>query len=202
MNTKDRQAFHEDLERALIFAARLHATQTRKGTDVPYISHLLGVASLVIEHGGSRDESIAALLHDSIEDQGHDYPGGVSALKATIQDEFGSGVLSIVEACTDADTIPKPPWRHRKERYIAHLQGATGSARLVSCADKLHNARAIVTDLRALGDCVFERFTAGRDGTLWYYRALATTFAEGGPAALAAELSIAVSEMERLSSQK
>jgi GTP pyrophosphokinase len=111
-------------------------------------------------------------------------------------------VLSIVEACTDADTIPKPPWRHRKERYIAHLQGATGSARLVSCADKLHNARAIVTDLRALGDCVFERFTAGRDGTLWYYRTLATTFAEGGPAALAAELSIAVNEMERLSSRR
>lgn len=200
MSNQERHSFHEDFERALIFTVRLHAAQPRKGTDTPYISHLIGVASLVIEHGGDRDESIAALLHDSIEDQGPNYPGGVAALRADIRREFGPSVLAIVEACTDAETCPKPPWRDRKEQYIAHLHHATASARLVSCADKLHNARAIVADLRALGDAVFDRFKGGKEGTLWYYRTLAATFAELGPSGLAAELEVTVTEMERLAS--
>jgi (p)ppGpp synthase/HD superfamily hydrolase len=197
MNDRRRSEFNADFERALIFATRLHGKQVRKGTSIPYISHLMAVASLVLEHGGGRDEAIAALLHDSIEDQAHEYPGGVAALREEIKAQFGERVLEIVEACTDADVIPKPPWRERKERYLAHLYTVPDYVRLVSCADKLHNARAIVTDLRAMGAAVFERFNAGREGTLWYYRRLADAFLELGPESLARELDIAVREMER-----
>lgn len=159
---------------AMVFAAELHAEQFRKGTDIPYISHLIAVASLVLEHGGSLTEATAALLHDSVEDQAEHYPGGAAALRAAIQERFGLAVLEIVNGCTDADTYPKPPWRERKQRYIAHLSDTSPSVRLVSCADKLHNARSILTDLRTVGEEVFERFNAGRDGTLWYYNELAS----------------------------
>jgi (p)ppGpp synthase/HD superfamily hydrolase len=198
MNESERKIFSDDFERALVFANRLHASQTRKGTDIPYISHLMAVASLVLEHGGDRDQAIAALLHDSIEDQGGEYPGSVGALRKKISSEFGERVLEIVEACTDADTVPKPPWRDRKEQYLRHLESVPSYVLLVSCADKLHNARAIVSDLRSLGDHVFSRFTAGKEGTLWYYRSLADTFKRVGPKALAVELDLAVREMERL----
>jgi GTP pyrophosphokinase len=198
MNERERIEFHRDFERALVFATRLHAGQTRKQTDVPYISHLISVAGLVIEYGGNRDEAIAALLHDSIEDQGPHYPAGVPALKAEIASEFGERVLDIVEGCTDSETDPKPPWRARKEAYIGHIGGAGGSVRLVSCADKIHNARSIVADLRVAGAVLFERFTGGRDGTLWYYRELAATFARLGPKEPAAELSRTVATMSDL----
>jgi (p)ppGpp synthase/HD superfamily hydrolase len=183
---------------ALQFANELHAAQTRKSTVVPYISHLMGVASLVLEHGGSADEAIAALLHDSVEDQAEEYPGGATSLRAHIQEAFGPAVLEIVNGCTDADTYPKPPWRERKERYVTHLMTASASIRLVSCADKLHNARAILSDLRSVGIAVFDRFTAGREGTLWYYRQLADTFTALGPPLLAAELDRTVREIEAL----
>jgi len=192
------QGFHDDFENALVFATRLHARQFRKGTDIPYISHLIGVAGLVLENDGGRDEAIAALLHDSVEDQGRDYRGGVAALRSEIRDRFGARVLEIVEACTDTDQDPKPPWRSRKESYIEHLSVASASARLVSCADKLHNARAIVSDLRVIGDSLWGRFNGGRDGTLWYYRALSDTFVRLGPKRLAEELDRTVREMERL----
>jgi (p)ppGpp synthase/HD superfamily hydrolase len=183
---------------ALRFANELHAAQTRKSTTIPYISHLMGVASLVLEHGGSADEAIAALLHDSVEDQAEEYPGGATSLRAYIHDAFGPAVLEIVNGCTDADSHPKPPWRERKERYVAHLATASASIRLVSCADKLHNARAILSDLRSIGGGVFARFTAGREGTLWYYRQLADTFTALGPSLLAAELDRTVREIEAL----
>ena len=121
MNSSEREQFHVDFERAVAFATRLHAAQTRKQTDIPYIAHLVSVAGLVLEYGGERDEAIAALLHDSIEDQGTDYPGGVDALRQRIQGEFGVRVLDIVNGCSDAETEPKPLWRGRKERYIAHV---------------------------------------------------------------------------------
>jgi (p)ppGpp synthase/HD superfamily hydrolase len=198
MNHDERQAFHGDFERALAFATRLHARQVRKETDIPYISHLIAVAGLVLEHGGDRDEAIAGLLHDAIEDCPEDYPGGRAQLKCDIEREFGAAVLAIVEGCTDAEVDPKPPWRPRKEAYLAHLPRAPASVRLVSCADKLHNARAIVADLRVMGPALFTRFTGKRDGTLWYYRALAEEFGRGGPAALAAELRRTVETMEGL----
>lgn len=183
---------------ALFFVNELHAAQTRKGTAVPYISHLMGVASLVLEHGGTADEAIGALLHDCVEDQGEHYPGGTAVLRAVIDEAFGPAVLAIVNGCTDADAFPKPSWRERKERYIAHIADASQSVRLVSCADKLHNARAILSDLRAIGGKVFARFNAGKDGTLWYYRQLVNAFLQVGPPSLAAELARTVQEIELL----
>jgi (p)ppGpp synthase/HD superfamily hydrolase len=198
MNAQERIGFHRDFERALVFAAKLHAAQTRKQSDVPYVSHLIAVAGLVLEYGGNRDEAIAALLHDSIEDQGPRFPGGVPALKNTIAAEFGGTVLDIVQGCTDSETDPKPPWRARKEAYIGHIRAAGESVRLVSCADKLHNARSIVADLRVVGRALFGRFTGAEEGTLWYYRELSSAFNELGPKAPAAELARTVALMGEL----
>jgi GTP pyrophosphokinase len=175
---------------AAAFALAIHATQTRKGTDTPYISHLLGVASLVLEHGGDEDQAIAGLLHDAIEDQG-------AHQEAVIGERFGARVAAIVRGCTDADVIPKPPWQARKEAYIAHLEHAGADVLLVSCADKLHNARSICTDLHTHGLAVFDRFNAGQEGTIWYYSALAETFGRLMPGPLSAELGDTVSRMRR-----
>lgn len=198
MNYSARERFHQDFAAALAFATRLHAGQVRKETDIPYISHLIGVAGLVLEYDGDRDEAIAALLHDAIEDQGAEYAGGSTGLRCDIRAQFGERVLCIVEGCTEAQTQPKLPWRQRKQRYIAHLCKVNDSTRLVSCADKLHNARAIVSDLRVFGHALFDRFGGAKEGTLWYYRALANTFLELGNRRLAEELDRTVKEMERL----
>lgn len=176
---------------ATSFALTIHARQTRKGSGVPYIAHLLGVASLVMEHGGDEEQAIAGLLHDAIEDAG-------AHQDAIIADRFGARVAGIVRACTDADTMPKPPWQARKEAYIAHLDSVGADALLVSAADKLYNARAICTDLRAHGLSVYDRFKGGRDGTLWYYQTLSAAFSRLLPGALAADLAEAVGEMTRL----
>ena len=157
-------------DRALAFAADLHRAQQRKDTTIPYVSHLLAVASLVLEHGGSETEAIAALLHDAVEDQ-----GGLPTL-SRIADEFGEEVAAIVAGCTDADVMPKPPWRARKEVYIAHLAHASESICLVSAADKLHNLRSIVSDYQMLGEELWGRFNGKREGTLWYYQQLVDAF--------------------------
>ncbi|MEA4906341.1 MAG: HD domain-containing protein [Chloroflexi bacterium] len=157
-------------EKALLYSLHLHAGQLRKGSDVPYIAHLLSVAGIVLENGGNEDEAIAALLHDAVEDQ-----GGKNTLRE-IAERFGEQVAGIVAGCSDADVIPKPPWRERKEAYIAHLFSANASVRLVSAADKLHNVRSIIQDYRELGEALWERFRGGREGTLWYYHALVNVF--------------------------
>jgi len=198
MKYSAREQFHQDFEAALAFATRLHAGQVRKETDIPYISHLIGVAGLVLEYGGGRDEAIAALLHDAIEDQAAEYAGGSTRLRSDIRAQFGERVLCIVEGCTEEQTRPKPPWMQRKKRYIDHVSKVNDSTRLVSCADKLHNARAIVSDLRVLGEALFDRFGGGKEGTLWYYRSLANTFLELGNRRMAEELDRTVQEMERL----
>ena len=182
-------------EEALIFATRLHREQVRKGTTIPYIAHLLGVTSIVLEHGGDEDEAIAALLHDAIEDQ-----GGAST-REEIRRHFGETVVAIVDGCTDAEVIPKPPWRARKEAYIAHIAHAAPSVRLVSVADKLHNARAILTDYRELGNDLWKRFNGGKEGTLWYYRALVNAFRAAGITPLIEELDRVISEIEQLAMQ-
>ena len=181
-------------QQALVYAAGLHARQVKKGSGVPYVAHLLGVAALVLEAGGDEDLAIAALLHDAIEDQGHQVD------LARIRKRFGARVAHVVEGCTDADTVPKPPWRPRKERYIEHIRReADADALLVSAADKLYNARAILTDFRELGDAVFARFKGGKQGTLWYYRELVQAFrGRGKPRRLTDELERVVSELERL----
>ena len=179
---------------ALVYAAYLHADQTRKGTQVPYIAHLLGVTSIALEYGASEDEAIAALLHDAAEDQ-----GGAAVLDE-IRRRFGDTVADIVAACTDAWTTPKPAWRPRKEAYLARLHTSAGPEHLVSAADKLHNARTILADYRALGESLWSRFNGGRQGTLWYYRALVEALQAHGPRLLVEELDRVVSEIERLAS--
>ncbi len=180
-------------QRALVYAARLHARQFRKGTTRPYVAHLLGVASIVLSNGGNEDDAIAALLHDAVEDQ-----GGKPVLRQ-IQKMFGTRVAEIVESCTDADTIPKPPWRARKEKYIAHLRDANGSVRLVSAADKLYNAQETLADARILGDEVWKRFHASREETLWYYREVLKILKNKGPLPLAAELERVVEDLAAIS---
>ena len=191
----------ENFSEALNYAYELHNHQTRKGTDIPYISHLLAVAGLVLEHGGSEEEAIAGLLHDAIEDQA-EHNGGAAKLRAEIADRFGTDVLAMVEGCTDTDTQPKPPWRARKEAYIAHIAAAPLSVLRISCADKLHNARTLLLDYREHGEALWDRFTAGGDETLWYYQSLIDAYrSAGAPAALVEELDRTVSELARLAAK-
>jgi GTP pyrophosphokinase len=158
-------------EEALAFAARLHREQKRKGSDIPYVAHLLAVASFAIEHGADEDEAIAALLHDAVEDQGG------SVIRAEIERRFGPGVAGIVDECSDTDQEPKPPWRERKDAYLAHLASASRSALLVTACDKLHNVRSILADYDRLGEELWKRFNGGREGTLWYYRSVVDALA-------------------------
>ena len=176
----------------MVYAAQLHAGQVRKGSGTPYIAHLLAVTSLVLECGGDEDEAIGALLHDAAEDQGGE------ATLAEIRRRFGPAVAEIVEGCSDTMATPKPPWRARKEAFLARLPHASPSARLVSTADKLHNARTILADLRTVGDAVWDRFQGGKEGTLWYHRSLVEILRGDGSDPLAEELDRVVSEIERL----
>lgn len=176
---------------ALTYANRIHADQTRKGSGVPYISHLLAVCALVMEHGGDEDQAIAALLHDAAEDQ-----GGYETL-SDIRARFGERVARMVGELSDTFETPKPPWRTRKETYLAHLPHAPADTLLVSLADKVHNARTILADHAQIGEEIWGRFTQGRDGTLWYYRALAEVFQEINPGYLAGELNRIVTELEQ-----
>ena len=178
---------------ALAFAVDLHREQPRKGTGVPYVSHLLSVAALVLEHGGSEDQAIAALLHDAVEDQG----GRPTAER--IRERFGDLVAEIVDGCTDTDISPKPPWRLRKEAYVARVRNEPAHVRLVSAADKLHNARTMVTDLRIHGPALWERFNAGRDETLWYLESLVAAFREAGTTPIVEELARTVAELRAVS---
>ena len=143
---------------ALAYATEVHAGQSRKGTSVPYVSHVLAVCSLVLEDRGGEDEAIAALLHDAVED------GGGQPRLEDIRRRFGDRVAEIVWTCSDTDETPKPPWKDRKTRYIAHVRAAGPDARRVSCADKLHNARSILRDYRALGERLWDRFKRERGG--------------------------------------
>lgn len=182
-------------DQALTFASSLHRQQERKGSQVPYMTHLLGVCSLVLEYGGDEDCAIAALLHDAIEDQ-----GGV-ATRDKIFHHFGERVTTIVEACTDADEIPKPPWRERKEAYIAYIPNLSAEAALVSAADKVHNASSIIRDHRVMGEEIWQRFQGQKEGTLWYYRALTNAFREREITPIVEELTQVVEQLESLSSK-
>jgi len=179
-------------ERALIFATRKHSGQTRKGTAVPYVAHLLIVAGLVLEAGGDEDLAIAALLHDVVEDC-----GGAPMLRQ-IRGRFGERVAHIVDGCTDTDLNLKPPWRQRKEDYLKRLRTADADVRLVSAADKLHNARSVLADYREIGEAVWERFQGKRDGTLWYYRALLDEFRRRKTNPLINQLERVIVELEAL----
>ena len=179
---------------ALLLASELHREQVRKASGVPYVAHLLSVAAIVLEHGGGEDEAVAALLHDAIEDQGGD------ATRQRIRAQFGDHVVEIVDGCTDAETLPKPPWEARKQAHLEKIRNAPPSVLLVTAADKLHNARSILTDLRRLGDDLWPRFSGGRVGTLWYYRSMVELLRLRVADELFEELERTVSEIERLAS--
>ncbi len=175
---------------ALAYAIEVHAGQSRKGTTVPYVAHVLGVCALVLEDGGGEDEAIAALLHDAVED------GGGQPVLVEIRRRFGERVAGIVWACSDTDETPKPPWKERKARYIDHVRVAGPDARRVSCADKLHNARSILRDYRLEGERLWDRFNAPPEEQLWYYRSLVEAFQQPGRTPLVDELERVVGQLE------
>jgi (p)ppGpp synthase/HD superfamily hydrolase len=189
-------AYGEKFEEALIYAASVHQRQTRKGTNIPYVTHLLAVAAIVGENGGTEDEVVAALLHDAPEDQ-----GGEPRLE-DIRMRFGDEVTGIVAGNSDTFKNPKPPWRERKEAYVARVTREPEPVRLVSAADKLHNARSVLADLRSVGDEIWRRFNGGKDGTLWYYRALVEAFGTAGSNPVVEELDRVVGELERLAGKR
>jgi GTP pyrophosphokinase len=184
---------------ALLYAVQLHAGQVRKVSGEPYVAHLLGVASIALDYGADEDEAIAALLHDAIEDQGaHWQSQWHSVLAEEIGRRFSPGVAEIVRGCTDSDTMPKPPWQERKEAYLAHLDHASPSVRLVVAADKLHNVRSLLRDYRGKGEAIWRHFKGGREKTLWYYRAVVESLKRSDATPLVEELDRAVAELEQL----
>lgn len=184
------------LQRAFRYAAEKHDGQTRKQTAVPYLSHLMGVASLVLEGGGDEDLAIAALLHDVVEDC-----GGLPRLRE-IRKMFGVRVARIVDGCTDSYTEPKAPWLERKKSYLREVKHADDETRLVSAADKLHNVRTILADYRRDGNKIWQRFSGKKEGTLWYYRELSREYRRRGTNRIAVELSITMDELEQLVSPR
>lgn len=185
----------ERFEHALRYAGHIHAGQTRQGTEVPYMAHLLGVASIVLEYGGSENEAIAALLHDTAEE------GGGKRRLEDIRVRFGEEVANIVDGCTDCLDDPRPPWRTRKAAYIGRIPRLSDQVRLVVTADLLHNARSNLKDLREHGDRVWSRFKGGKDGTLWYYRCVVQAFKTVGITHLLEELERVVVEVEKLAAK-
>jgi (p)ppGpp synthase/HD superfamily hydrolase len=190
---REKKAFSAKFIEALRYAAALHAKQIRKRTERPYIGHLLGVTSIVIEYGGDEEMAIAALLHDAVEDQ-----GGIPRLRE-IRRKFGKRVAHIVDGCTDSYTEPKPPWLERKRAYVARVAKESAEVRLVSTADKLSNARETLHDVRVHGENVYERFAAKKEGTLWYYRELVREFRRAGSNPMVEELDRVVTELGILS---
>jgi (p)ppGpp synthase/HD superfamily hydrolase len=183
----------ERFDRALVYTARTHRGQRRKGTDTPYIAHLLAVTALVLEDGGDEDQAIAALLHDAVEDQ-----GGLERL-AEIREMFGERVAEIVDGLSDAYGHPKPPWRGRKQRYLEHLRQEERPGVLrVSLADKLHNAHDTLRDLRLHGLKAWGRFKGGQEGSLWYYRSLLEIFKQRFDSPMVGEFEEVVEDLHKM----
>lgn len=178
------------LDEALGLAADAFRDRRRKGTGIPYLSHLLQVMVWVAENGGDEEQMIAALLHDYLEDI-----EGSSA--EALEQCFGPRVRRLVEALSDSQTHPKPPWRERKDLYLAHLERAPAEVKLVCACDKLHNARSILRDLETEGEALWDRFNAGRDETLWYYGAVLGALEAGWDHALIGFLREAVTAIHR-----
>jgi (p)ppGpp synthase/HD superfamily hydrolase len=182
----------ERFEEALLYAIRLHATQRRKASDVPFVAHLFSVTASVLEDGGSEDEAIAALLHDAVEDQGG------PATRQAIVSRFGQTVADIIDGCTDTDEDPKPPWRERKERFLERLEGAPLAVLRVMAADKLENVRSLLRELERHGPGAWAHFRGGREGTIWYYTTATEILQRRFPAsALMSELARQVGLLER-----
>jgi GTP pyrophosphokinase len=178
-------------DEAFRYAHEIHATQTRKGSATPYLAHLMGVASIVLDDGGSEDEAIAALLHDAAEDQ-----GGRARLD-DIRSRFGDVVAHIVEDCTDSWEMPKRPWVERKQAYIQHARSLPPESLRVSAADKVHNTYGILRDLRNIGEALWERFNAGPDDVVAYYESLVRAYRDAGGGRLVDELDRIVRGIQR-----
>lgn len=192
MNQINQPILGDRFKRALVYATQLHSNQVRKGSGIPYISHLMSVAALVLEDGGDEDEAIAALLHDAIEDQGGD------KTRQEIQAMFGDRVVNIVNGCTDAEVIPKPPWKKRKQQYIEKMRDASAEVRRVSMADKLHNARSILADYHRGNTDVWSKFKGGKEGSLWYYRSLIEVNRQASSKYLTEECDRLVKQLEQI----
>ncbi len=176
---------------AMQYASIVHGGQTRKSTGIPYLAHVLAVAALVLDHDGDEDQAIAALLHDAAEDV-----GGETRL-AHIRAHFGDRVADIVDVCSDTFEDPKPPWRERKEAFLARLPDAPKEALLVVAADKLHNAGSILRDYQLIGEDLWDRFSSGRDGQLWYYDEVVPILLEQIPGPLVNELAHTVQRLRQ-----
>ena len=185
-------AYSTRFDEAMALAVSSFRPITRKGSGVPYITHLLSVTALVGEHGGDEDQLIAAVLHDWIED----IPG---ATAEELERRFGARVARMVVALSDCVGHPKPPWRDRKEAYLAHLIHEPAEVKLISCADKLHNAGTILMDHRQIGEAIFERFRGKKHGTLWYYRSVYDALGTGWSSPLLGELRRTVDALHQLS---
>lgn len=189
---------------AFALAALVHEKQTRKSTNIPYISHPMAVAAQVAVWGGSEDQFIAALLHDVVEDGGAQY-------MPVIDEHFGKHVLDLVMACSDAAPQrgqPKGGWIERKEKYIANLRSAADEVLLISAADKWHNLASILADAKELGEVVFDRFirqdferTDKKKMVLWYYKELLAVYRERN-VPVVVELENLLSEIENVTGQK
>lgn len=177
-------------EVALVMMYRLHRSQVRKGSPVPYVAHLLGVAALVLEDGGDEDEAIAALLHDAMEDQG--------LRRDVLRLRFGDRVCEIVEGCTEPVEVPRLPWRERKLLHLAKVEGATVSVRRVTMADKLHNVRSFLAEYERFGPGLWGRFGGGREGTIWYYREMVSRLRVGERSGMMRSLLVNVERLEQL----
>ncbi|HEY4284503.1 MAG TPA: HD domain-containing protein [Chthoniobacterales bacterium] len=182
-------------DRALIYAAKLHRGKLRKKTKIPDIGHILGVTAIALEYGANETEAIAALLHDAVEDA-----GGRKRLN-DIERKFGHAVTRIVDGCTDSVAEPKPSWSDRKKEYVAHVRGASMSTKLVSASDKLQNVRSLLRNYREEGEPLWRRYNCGKEGALWYYRALVKAFTGKRIKPLVRELDRAVTELESLANR-
>ena len=176
-------------EQALIYATQLHANQTRKVDKIPYISHLMSVSALILEAGGSEDEAIAGLLHDAVEDQGG------KATREEIRQKFGETVVEIVDGCTETDITPKPPWKQRKIDYIDNIRNGSDSVKLVSLADKLHNARSLLIGYQNQGDKLWDYFSGSKEDKLWFYGELLEIYQQGNINFMTVELERILQEL-------
>ena len=187
-------AYSRRLDEALAFVAEAFRHTRRKGSGAPYLTHLLAVTAIVGEHGGDEDQMVAALLHDYLED----IEGGSAE---ELEHLFGPRVSKFVLALSDTTSRPKPVWRERKWRYVHELAREAADLKLISSADKLHNARSIVTDQRRTGDAIFSRFNASRAQTLWYYRAVVAALGHDFDHAILEELRETVASMHELAEE-
>jgi GTP pyrophosphokinase len=187
-------AYSQQFDEAVALAMDAFRLKRRKSTAVPYITHLFAVCAKVGEHGGTETQMIAAVLHDFLED----VEWGTREL---LEQRFGPEVTAMVVAMSDTEVIPKPPWKERKDRYLATVAGKDPAVKLITAADKLHNCSTIITDHTTMGDAIFERFSGKKTGTLWYYRSVVIQLGTGWQHPILDHLTATVVKLHRVSGE-